>query len=356
MVNAEAAIQKLNEYVERGKTNAVAVVNQVMTEIPKDQVVPVERLYFGAEDDRLRMRFTNQTDGLTLHSNALRQVAERTSIPTAYAEDLNQTPWGRALLAVNLNENLSHRLAQDDRFLVRSLQSEARGFLSSRFRRLDSRPIVDALLGVANQHGGVVASGFAGDVKVSLRIVMPEVRETFPGSGDFVVVGLDFSNSNYGAGALNLSSFLLRLVCLNGAMVAADYRKVHLGARLDESVEYSERTYALDTEATVSAVTDMGRYLLGPARVEQVVDSIRAAAKTEIDPTRALASIRKRLTKAESEAISAKYNSADIVDLPAGQTAWRFSNAVSWLARETEDGARRLDLEAMAGEFVPVAA
>jgi len=42
----------------------------------------------------------------------------------------------------------------------------------------------------------------------------------------------------------------------------------------------------------------------------------------------------------------------DVELLPAGNTSWRLSNAVSWLAGQVEDGERRLELEKVAGQLV----
>jgi hypothetical protein len=60
--------------------------------------------------------------------------------------------------------------------------------------------------------------------------------------------------------------------------------------------------------------------------------------------------LRTRTNKGEAQAITEKFASADIVELPPGQTAWRLSNAISWLAKQTENNRRRMELERVAGE------
>jgi len=47
------------------------------------------------------------------------------------------------------------------------------------------------------------------------------------------------------------------------------------------------------------------------------------------------------------------FSSADVEKLPPGQTSWRFSNAVSWLANEVEDEHRKLELQELAGTLLP---
>jgi hypothetical protein len=56
---------------------------------------------------------------------------------------------------------------------------------------------------------------------------------------------------------LAVSGCLLRIWCSNLAITQEEMRQVHLGKRLDDSVHYSQRTYELDAETTVSALRDV---------------------------------------------------------------------------------------------------
>jgi hypothetical protein len=67
------------------------------------------------------------------------------------------------------------------------------------------------------------------------------------------------------------------------------------------------------------------------------------------------AMLRKALLKSEADAVIEAYNSPDTHNLPAGNTTWRFSNAISWIAGATEDAERKLDLMKIAGEVLPKA-
>ncbi|MFZ0707306.1 MAG: hypothetical protein WAM71_17030 [Candidatus Korobacteraceae bacterium] len=46
------------------------------------------------------------------------------------------------------------------------------------------------------------------------------------------------------------------------------------------------------------------------------------------------------------------YNSADTVNMPAANSMWRLSNAVSWVAGKTEDAERRLEISKVAGQIL----
>ena len=55
---------------------------------------------------------------------------------------------------------------------------------------------------------------------------------------------------------------------------------------------------------------------------------------------------------ATAKSIADAFAGNDVVNLPPGKTAWRASNAISWIARATEDAEARLDLERLAGAIM----
>jgi hypothetical protein len=125
-------------------------------------------------------------------------------------------------------------------------------------------------------------------------------------------------------------------------------RQVHLGGKLAEDTIFSQRTYELDTATSVSALRDMVRGHLGEAGREKMTAKIRAAADEAYTAAR-LGNAARTAPKAVQKAIVDAYKSQDVINLPPGENAWRASNAVSWIARHTEDAELRLDLERMAG-------
>jgi hypothetical protein len=66
--------------------------------------------------------------------------------------------------------------------------------------------------------------------------------------------------------------------------------------------------------------------------------------------------IKKNLGKDEGKLAATKFASADVEMLPPGQTKWRWSNALSWLANETQDERRKLELQDFAGSVLKTAA
>ena len=53
--------------------------------------------------------------------------------------------------------------------------------------------------------------------------------------------------------------------------------------------------------------------------------------------------LRKALQKHEADSVVEADNSADTVNMPAGNSMWRLSNAISWVAGKAEHAERELE-------------
>ena len=163
--------------------------------------------------------------------------------------------------------------------------------------------------------------------------------------------GGGWSNSDFGNGTHSFRMFALRVVCLNGMTRENLLKQVHLGARLSEEIEFSDRTHRLDTAASVSALRDIVRGALGPASRDRMIESVRAAHDRAMTKTQ-LSTATRALPKQVQKSVVDAFESPDVINLPEGNTAWRASNAISWIARHTEDAELRFDLERAAGALV----
>lgn len=386
------AVAQMQRFIDDGKRKAASAIEQVMTQVPVDRVVKAGAMSFenDLDDEEIKIVFpfapTPHHDGeatsgdfarlmnanagtgvrsdilagdvqseairLGLHSNAIQQVAGRLDIPKKYVDDLAaNSDWGRELLAQNLNTLIERRFAdRPHRFLTRSVDGQVRGFLSDSYRRIDSRPMLDAIIDACDKNGAIICDGFAGETKVHVKAILPEVIEPIP--GEYVVFGFGWSNSDFGRGATELYSFIERLVCLNGMHLAVEMRKVHLGSRLADNIEYSDRTYQLDTEAMAAVVKDTTKHLLGKGRIDELAKQMRSAHDNEIDPQNAVAGLRRAMNKGEIEETVRAFNSPDVVNLPPGNSTWRLSNAISWIANNTDDAERAQELRDIAGDVI----
>lgn len=333
---------KLDAAIQANVAKAGAVVDRVMRDVPTDSIVKASAVRWQAtEDHGLLMGVENMHP---IHQHAMRQVGAIAGIPGTYVDTLGGgAMWQRELLAHNLRETYAR---SSSRHLVRAVGGEVRGFLSDRYRRLDSRPLLEAFVEGVQRFGAVPFSGHAGDVRVSLKAIVPDAMTI---GRDVVAMGIEWSNSDFGSGTHSVRAFLLRLTCLNGATVEDVMRNVHLGGRLADDVEYSRKTYELDTRTTVSALRDVVKGVLEPAKRQGLAARIEKAQATEANWTGLKSRLAKALTKEELRKADEAFNGPDEVNLPPEPTLWRASNAISWIAHTAGTDERKLELEKLAG-------
>ena len=339
----------LQQRLVEGTARAGNVIEGIFSAIPEDQIAPASRVQWRAEDGGFIVGVGDKQLRPTAY--ALGQIAERAGVPGPYLQSLVNAPaeeqWRRQLAADILSRHYGHTAG---RMLVRSVRGQLRGWLSDKYRRLDSRPLVEALVHEAGQLGAVPFDGSATDTRHALKVIIPQVIEPLP--GEFMVLGAEWSNSDYGNGVNGIRAFALRVVCLNGMTRENLMKQIHLGGRLSDDVELSAKTHALDTRTSVSALRDVVRLALGPGRVERITEQLQAAAARAMSAAVLRGRAEKMVPKAVVKSIVDAYESEDVINLPPGANAWRASNAVSWIARHTEDEERRLDLERLAGSLV----
>lgn len=357
---AQSFQTKIEEMIHVSVPRVERVIEQVQNDVPTDALVPGKKLRFAVAPETKELVMAQEVAGdklgailpdrpiLTIHDHALQQIAARPSIrnlSTVVNELYGKGEWGKELIAHNLNEIYSHMNGQ--RYLLRSVRGEVRGFLSDAYRRLDSRPLLEAFIGAVRKFGARPVDGFALQTKMNVRAILPMVFEPF--KGEIMAFGAQLSDSDFGDGKLGVSGFVLRMWCTNLATTEDVLSQIHLGRRLSDNVAFSEHTLRLDTETMASAVNDVAAHVLGPSAVNQYIDLVKRANDEKVEPDKIHAWAKKNLTKSESDAAVNRFNSADVEMLPPGQTRWRWSNALSWLANETEDEHRKLELQEFAG-------
>lgn len=357
--SAPRAREILQAQVDAKRAVAASVFQRIHTTMPTDAIARGSAIRFAAAMPALGSPqgeapiLTAQIAGVGygLHRHALGQVGERAGVPGAYLAELAAgEPWQRHLAAHTLDECFQNGDAGGKRHLVRSVNGEIRGVLSDKFRRLDSRPLLDAFGEECAKVGAVPVDAHATDVRVGMKAVLPYVMEPVP--GEALALGIEWSNSDFGAGKHAVRAFILRLWCLNGATMEDVLSHVHLGGKLSDDLELSQRTYALDTRTTVSALRDVVAAQLAPARVQNLLGTIRQAHEQRVEWRGVAGSLAKRLNKKELAAAKEAFDSDDVVNLPPEKTLWRASNALSWIAGRAESEDRKLELQRLAGEII----
>lgn len=350
---------KLQELIEIGEHKAGKVIDQVQNQLLADYVVRGTVLDFFQHADGVygvklpTNPISNRPSPLmSLHPAALRQVATKANIPTAYADRLaTGEPWEKQLLVHLLNECYAHH---DERFLLRVVKDQVRGFLSSRFARINSRPVVDAFAIACQELGAVAVDGYALDTKIAIKAIIPQIFEPVP--GEVMAFGIMLENSEFGHGPLALRTFCLRLWCTNYSIRDENLRRVHLGSQLEEGdLSASDKTMELDCAALASRIGDIVKSSLSPEKLDEYQSLIRRANEMNLTAV-PFEQLRKLLSKDENTQIDDSYESEDVSRLPPGKTVWRMSNAISWLAGQLYDPERKLELMRISGKVLDLAA
>lgn len=355
---ATAARAKMEEKIAGGKASAIALYEKVHAAVPVDAIARGSALHFTHEQGPVVVSVGSSMEPYTIHRHALGQMADKADIPARYLADLIEAPeaWKRELGARMLNEHFhnSTRVRSEDqsqnRHLVRAVDGQVRGFLSDKYRRLDSRPLLESFAGACHALGAIPVEGTVTDTRLALKAFLPLVFEPVP--NEVMCLGVEWSNSDFGAGKHALRAFIFRLWCANGAVMEDALSQVHLGGRLADNIEFSNRTYMLDTKAQVSALNDIVQSTLGPNNVHQLLATIKAADEKKVEWRHVSTLLGKKLLKEELKNVRDAFDSDDVINLPAEKSIWRVSNAISWIAGKTEDPDRKLDLQRLAGAVI----
>jgi FtsZ-binding cell division protein ZapB len=257
--------------IDRNQNNVKQTLQRLMSEhrSAQDFIAPIG-VELKKKDTVPVIKFTEQgyitmnvnKNRYSLHPHAVGQLAEKMNIPSKYLRQLSEgTEWQRQLATQILNEHSGW--TERTRVLVRTVGNQVRGVLSDSYRRLNSEQILTAFLPEAMSQGAVPCDAYMSDTKIWVETILPEpisIPTEFNGTV-MVYMGARFSTSDYGDGAVDMRAYLLNGVCLNGMVRESLMKQVHLGSRLPDNLQFSERTYALETETTVSATKDFTKNL-----------------------------------------------------------------------------------------------
>lgn len=373
------AVRQAKEHLEKSiqvrRQSAIELVQKLEQEEPDDYVVPTllvnvshNTIETKIKSDRRRGEpistysheyFVDNDKMGKKHvyaPHALTQLCSRLDIPKTFVNNMADKSYGGEVISDTMNKLL--KLVPSDRFLMRSVKDDVRGVLSTSYRRLDSRPILDTFMGACANVGAIPCEGIFGDLRFALKAILPNVYVVGgPKSEEVVAVGIQISNSEYGKGTLSLRSFILRVWCTNTATSEEGLRQVHHGSRISDDEIYAQETRDADTRATLLAVRDNIAGTLSKSRVETLMGMLDSAIKDNINPASAYAALKDKmgLSKAEVQGVRDIYNVSnnDIMQLPKGNSRYRMSNAVSFFAQSDTVGKdRRMELERIAGKIL----
>ena len=290
--------------------------------------------------------------GLTPYAE--RQLGDHLNIPPKYYDKMKSS--SPELLQHNVNHWLQE--SPEDKRLVRTLDGEARAFLSDRYRPLDNWDLTEAILPVVTEVKSKVVSCEITATKLYFKSVM-EDRTAMVGR-DVLQPGLTISNSEIGAGALAVRPAIHFVGCTNLAMFSeASMKKYHVGAQLESTdgaiSEYlSDKTKQLTDAAVWAQVKDLVHASMDGQVFDDLVDKMRAAKGVPIESN----FVKVAENVGRTYHLSPKESGGLVNFLATGGdlTKYGMSNAVTRMSQEEYTSYdRATELEQLGGTIIDLA-
>lgn len=360
----EVVINRVMNSIERNKPRIDTTMNRLINEgrALQDFIAPIgvnlrnqEKtpvITFAANGHVNMLMDGNE---FSLHENAVYQLADKMGIPARYLRELSAGgEWKRKLAAQILNEHSGW--TNRTRVLVRAVDTEVRAILSDSYRRLNSVDILTAFISESAKQGAMLSDAFMDDTKVFCETILPTPIEipTVKNGTVMIFAGARFSTSDYGDGSVDMRAFLLNGACTNGMVRESIMKQVHLGSKLPDNLQLSQRTYELDTKTTVSAIRDLSRGLFNKDNLMRKAIEIQGASEIDVDLNEEL---RKLVTKGsilknESESIEKILMNNNPDDgVQGAATLWKLTQGMTAFARDVEPRRAR-ELHEISGQLL----
>lgn len=313
-------------------------------EVKRDFVAPTQKMKMD-ETGKLGIKEIGNFD---LNNHANRQIANHLKIPFKYYEMMKQE--APQLLSQNVNHWFKEKPSNR---MVRTLDGNARAFLSNSYRPIDNDQVAEMALPIINEMDCNIVSSDITESKLYLKCLFPRLEAEVK-VGDPVQCGLVISNSEIGLGSVSVQMLIYRLVCKNGAIFAdGGLRKYHVGRSTvtNDAIEFykddtrlaDDRAFLLKFRDTVSAIVDETKFQERVIKLRQVAEG----EKVE-NPVKAVEVLQDKFTLSKSEGNSVLKHLIEGGDL----TQWGVANAITRTSQDLEDYDRATDFETLGGEII----
>lgn len=314
-----------------------AIVNSAnVATAPPPALVPVLNL-----GDPGRFAITN-------HSH--NQISQAVGIPKKYYDRmLVDAP---DLLAHNVNAWFRR---EPKMRMVRTLHNKARAVLSDRYRPIENEDVFNVIYPIFAELGIRMVSAEVTENRFYVKALFRE-RQAEVKKGDIIETGVSVRNSEIGLGAIEVSPFIHRLVCLNGMVVNdAAFRKAHVGKIHQGGENGATEIYRDDTkqaidEAWLYMIRDTVRAAGSQDFADRQAEKLRAATEDKIvgDPVAATVCLQEKFGLSDSARTGIMRHLIEGGDL----SRYGMAQAVTRYSQDVEDYDAATDLEVAGGAII----
>lgn len=350
---------KLHDRLEKAKPVVNTLYQNIIKESAniEDYLVPTDKMQFGINSSRVGVLINE--DFMPLTNFSVGQLAAKNKIPTQYLKELAESKdhWKQNLACEIMHE---HNKNVRDQVLLRSSDNTIKAYVSSKYKRFKSEMLYETFNDNIKLAGAQIVDGFLSESKIFLEALLPNIIE-IPTENNgivYVAAGTRLKNSDYGDGALELSTFLLNAVCTNGLVTENAFRRTHLGSDISKNISIARDTMITDTKAHCMYMRDVIGQTLSINNIERHAKGIQKASSNIIDIEKEIIKLPKvGILKEEIEEIKNVLIAGRSEDGLYGEpTSWKFINSITAVARDAQEERKR-ELEALSGRlfqsFVP---
>ena len=303
---------------------------QRIEEVKQDYVVNHNSIFMVNDDETIGVDGVGDYKA-TDHCHS--QIATKLKIPKQYYDRMGNI---EGLRSTNVNAWL-HK--EDGNKLVRTLDNNARAFLSDRFKPIDNGFIMQAFLPVLQEHKGLeVKSQNLSEKRLYLQLGFPQLQAEVK-QGDVIQAGVILTNSEVGAGAVDIKTVLWRLICSNGMIGTSLLRRHHIGKRIDTENEESYNIFQDDTikaelESFRLRMRDVLKHSLTEASFQAQINKLKEATEDKIEKvTKTVENVTKRLNISECYQDSMIEN----IHTEGNRSRYGMANSITNLAHKIEN-------------------
>ena len=349
--------EKLDGYLEQGKGPTERMLRDLADQnaVLHDVLIPQSDLKVMVDGNKPYLNCSLEDQGMNLHNNAIGQIASKLGMPTAWVRKMiTGEQWERETIARAMNEHFN--CLEDKQVLIRSVDGEARAYLSDHFKRMNNLPVMTGFIGATRKQGAHMYKAALTDLKAHVEVIYPEVFTVgTPNNGEVVLAqGAQLSSSDFGVGSLEVNIFMLQVICNNGMVVQKMIRKIHLGKQMNQDdFAFSDKTIDLNTQAIISSINDVSGTLFLPSVREEMKARITNASEKVVKLEKVVKELPKMgILKDEVSLIEQCLADSDGSTGVTGKlTAWKLSQAVTSVAN-TMGEERKRELQVIGGHFL----
>jgi hypothetical protein len=316
----------------------------------KDYIVPQNKLCIclKIENDiytpSLQVPQSNEISGnnnlyTIIHSNAISQMGEKIGIPSGFINKLhNGDVWEKLLFQrilndhfdyVNINNPVMVRISKND-----SLNT-TKAYLSNSYERYNSFAVLTQFIQSFYNYGLSLSHAYFDGIRYFVELTSKNNPIMIDDQIHYFAI--QFRNSDYGRGALDIRFMLIKQICTNGMVMQSALRKIHRGRKIDlpgDSFMLSEDTLHKETEAKKSLIKDIAGYVCSERCVNDIVAKLNKANGIDIPVENVIEKLPNiGATKGDIELVqNLLMNNNPKSGVCEGGNVVRVANAVSYIA------------------------